>query len=711
MKKQINFKQKGNSLLELLLVSTVIGTTVFFIGREINHKSELKVHKVVNEQFEEQSYLLTEYINKNRLDIVKKSLPYVETINNLPISKRVGTNFNPNFKNACLIVVNNNGLKSYMYLNQEAGYYSTKDMNNILAIGKSKNYEVIKNENSNSIIKNNASLIKQKCGITSIKPNSVLFNLNYNDVGIDSVKNLTTDGSKLADISANSVKVNDTNDSNKTITSNLYLDNVTRESYNYTTYYCDVVKFKNDYNAEITNLVNQYATNKGWRNNGNPTVSVVQNGNNCVATITGNFSKRDICNVNDAQNSAYNTCNNYHPNGYNYADSFTNTSNYLSGSTCVSTWNSRFQKSFDYDAWHTPVPSGCWVVRQTEYNYWCDSSYRRISNAYCPYWHDVGTDYQNNQVWGKCWSGDSYVLTGLNNDTMYCGLDRGSASPNWHVFYSIHIYGRYDCAQTYQCATINYTPSYGSGFNELVSNSFTKPAYQSANHMPRNHLYQPINLKKDGKTDIAIRTSNPNGLENNVALADVTLNIDNANIKAGYVLMKSSGISAEQACDGKNLGRMVQETDETTANTNNKSQLVCSYDPEFCPTQTGYCYIPLKSQSVLVASSNPVTELYCPAGTRVDTSYNFFDTEVSSKPLDTLACQGNFNLPSNSGKVTVDFIKTNSKFTGVRSYCTSLTNPSLKVVQGHLKNIKCTSAGGQNTYDNCKSNNGIVTCN
>ena len=78
-------------------------------------------------------------------------------------------------------------------------------------------------------------------------------------------------------------------------------------------------------------------------------------------------------------------------------------------------------------------------------------------------------------------------------------------------------------------------------------------------------------------------------------------------------------MSLSQSCTQDQLGTIAQQpvNDAITGQRNTvRSQLVCTYNPTYCPNSQGYCYLPnIQSSKVLTPPSQSNGQASCPLGT------------------------------------------------------------------------------------------------
>jgi hypothetical protein len=110
---------------------------------------------------------------------------------------------------------------------------------------------------------------------------------------------------------------------------------------------------------------------------------------------------------------------------------------------------------------------------------------------------------------------------------------------------------------------------------------------------------------------IQLRSNAP---QDGVASRTSQLNVSNAGLQAGYIAPMSRVIQPGGFCQINDLGKMAQQLEPYIKGVG--GQLQCTYNPTFCG-DTGYCYLPVKTSTVLIHYRPNVRVGICPSGSRV----------------------------------------------------------------------------------------------
>lgn len=219
----------------------------------------------------------------------------------------------------------------------------------------------------------------------------------------------------------------------------------------------------------------------------------------------------------------------------------------------------------------------------------------------------------------------------------------------------------------------------GNAFSEDCG-TFQVPAQQTSQSNGAIHKFKALNV---GDTGVSVKSTNTDGISTK---STAMLGIDGAGVKAGYIMMKSNAMAIGSGCTVDKVGTMVQQKTEGAYTA---SQLVCSYNPDFCQGN-GYCYTPMKGQTQFAISSTPQVSMACPDGLRVDGSWT---PTIDNGGLTNTACA-----------ITVNVLTDGGMAYGMKSFCGGTPAAAL------LK-IKCTSASTTATFYNCRADsNGGVNC-
>lgn len=688
-------KQLGFSLVELMFSVAILGT-ITLIGYKIVSTNSQKekvdgaletlsiqendIVKIINGS----SYFIWKDLAQGNTAIVKPlSLFYSDPKYK---SSKVINSYNTDFYTRsfyppCLIVTFNKGDKSDKKLDIQLLYAhknnikdSVFDTNTINQIVYSRPYLYNVKSDSQVIKKYNTKLsdfnqsILGGCGIPQINANSIWIDLNKSPKIIGAIR-AVTDQSNNFSATSDSLGISSPDSaSNTTMATNVYFDNIIKESTPYTSYYCDGVKATSDFAAplralcvaeasrqnvmfdgmqKITNstLVGQNCAYEAWANfqgsfsanwiAGSTPAELQQNGASRIAmgctwsNGTSQSTPKQMCSI-PYDPSKPHACD----HGNTYSCKKTDSQNMVDFSVCAD--DAAGNKKF--------IDQGC-----------------VLTNANWP----KGTNHGGTCTPSEIASGASQYY----GDTIYCSIGNNSSSQ--------------------KCGNLN------------------EPAYSNSGITPPTHKYQSLNL---GQT-VSLRSATPNGVTSVTTNPDIK--VTNAGISAGFVMVKSSSSVSDSPCLPSQLGKIVQQKNENTLYT--ASQLICTYDPDFCGGGTGesagYCYSPLKSQSLVVATPSGVQSSVCPAGLRVDLSY-FSPLIAGTQVLASPICGSQYNglnlVSSINGEITP--IYNNSKITGVYSMCRYGSGDSYYYL-ANIAKIKCVSAAAQKSFTNCKGGaDGVVTC-
>lgn len=557
-------------------------------------------------------------------------------------------------------------------INKQSPLFSGK---NLLAMTADKrNAKVINNATDDTMVQNNWSAIQSGCPyLSKVNPNSLIVDVTKNPI-LSSNRSERTD--RTDDSSSNSpvLSANSTNTKERTMSTNLYMDAVVNEAAPWSTDYCDKNKVQTDAAAQITSKCSTLATtNKRFDSIANVDNGVLSGGS-CTYNVTGNFTLRDRCDSNNATGTGYSSCSAAHPNGYNFADTFA----YIGGSTtpdgngmCGANFQARFSKITPGTP-DTPASGTC-----------------RFNSAKCNQWGmeqstvtcTVGTMVTYNTAYQWSSSGSHGCI---NNGPVTVLCDRtGAISCQNYVPVQPGTPTTTDY-QTYQCATnTQYSGTFGSSTTQACG-QVTQPAYNNSGITPPQHKFKGLVFNSSSPSEVTIKSTNSDGNSNK---STAMLGVNAAGIKAGYIMMKSPAMTIGNACSVDKLGTMVQQKTEGAYTA---SQLVCSYNTSFCQGD-GYCYAPMKSQTQFAISTTAQTQMSCPDGLRIDTTWI---PSVANQGLQSSACSVLVTPATNGGIMAY----------GWKTTCNGTPYASL------LK-ILCTSASTSENFNNCVGDgNGGVTC-
>lgn len=563
-------------------------------------------------------------------------------------------------------------------INKQSPLFSGK---NLLAMTADKrNAKVINNATDDTMVQNNWSAIQSGCPyLSKVNPNSLIVDVTKNPI-LSSNRSERTDRTDDSSSNSPALSANSTNTKERTMSTNLYMDAVVNEAAPWSTDYCDKNKVQTDAAAQITSKCSTLATtDKRFDSIANVDNGVLSGGS-CTYNVTGNFTLRDRCDSNNATGAGYSSCSAAHPNGYNFADSFA----YIGGSTtpdgngmCTANFQARFSKTTSTPT--TICKTWSFQYKRQYIDSWGGCSFLSNSSATCSagsnFIIDVGCHVFRNP--------DSSTISGL------CDSTTKSSYANLNLL----IDGSWKCVeydsssstdyQTYQCATnTQYSGTFGSSTTQACG-QVTQPAYNNSGITPPQHKFKGLVFNSSSPSEVTIKSTNSDGNSNK---STAMLGLNAAGIKAGYIMMKSPAMTIGNACSVDKLGTMVQQKTEGAYTA---SQLVCSYNTSFCQGD-GYCYAPMKSQTQFAISTTAQTQMSCPDGLRIDTTWI---PSVANEGLQSSACSVLVTPATNGGMAY-----------GWKTTCNGTPYASL------LK-ILCTSASTSENFNNCVGDgNGGVTC-
>lgn len=544
--------------------------------------------------------------------------------------------------------VNKNLVKNSLMLSNELGNASWK-----------KDSELIGKLRRDYYVNENIGALTSACGVSSFSNGSIFIDLNNNN-SLTSKKSNITDNSTNNGTNETLKNNSDNNSSNKSIGTNLYMDAIVKESTPYSTNYCDGSRAETQYSAKVHDTCVAYATNNKTYLDG---VEKITNGalvnDKCEYTATANFS------------------------GYF-------STMWVGGNTIPEL-----------------VASG-----------------QPYINAGCKYGSTQGTTSQPSQICvlsfagsealypnRGCRYGNTYSCTtgGTQKEFTICAEDTNNQK--YLNEGCVKTAGPWENGtnHTGACTTqeLAYGASYqyvdsvlckvgGSTSNPNACGKFTVEPYINSGITPPQHKYKSLSFGDKGRGNILVKSGTADGTTSE---SDVFLNVANAGVKSGFVIIKSKYTQPDKECKSSEIGKILQQYDETGNYTT--SQLICSYDTDFCGG-TGYCYAPLISQTQFVingssANPTPINLLTCPAGLRADTSW-----------LPSIANAGMINPGNCNGTIIAVQINDASKVIGYKSVC-KLTNGTENNINA-LTKIKCTSASTLKTTTCERDENDQLQC-
>ncbi len=700
--KKLN-KNLGFSLVELTITLVVFGAIVLIttqIIEQVNVKKNINAQKAVITAYENS---VIKQINANYDSIYSlasknSNQQLIYTYDNFNDYALTGSNptdllyqsfFKPcvlikadtarNTLSAALIYpANQNILKNSAALSSELGNAS------FLSTDK-----WIGNIATNYFTSQNIQSLANSCNsnINSFKTGSIFIDLNKNSSMISRKTNITDNSTNNG--TNETLKNNgDSNSYNKSIGTNLYFDAIVKESSAWSTNYCDSTKANQ---ALLTQQCQNYANSTGLRFDGMQQIaSINMIGGTCQIQAKANFSTLTACSPPNttATTTATGICQSQHPNNYNYVGP-TQYNYYTStptGGLCKANFQAKFSKQ---------ITSGTCKT----YEYTIGYGGGQWGRATC----SAGGVYHYP---GNCgYTGGTAACDGVtkNGETGWYGTCRGAVQLGPYNCANAGCAGKdwtcieYDTTtdyQNYQCATnVSYSADYGASTTMNCGAVYNDSnAYQTNSGVsPPQHKFKSLSFGDKGSGNILVKSGTADGTSTE---SDTYLNIQKAGVKSGYILLRSKAIAADSACKSSELGKMIQQQDESTNYTT--SQLVCSYDLDFCGGN-GYCYTPLVSQSQFVDKPNSYS-ISCPAGLRVDVSWN---PTVANGGLSYEKCySGTTQL-----NVSINQLQSGKKVTGLSTTCQTANGTPLN----YLNRIKCVSSSTEKILTGCKGGDN-ATC-
>lgn len=581
------------------------------------------------------------------------------------------------FSEACLVITrdSNESLRGYLVWNNISKannkFYSDQNVKYLASL----EYQLSRIQNNSNELDNPISslsgaptlnyIIKAPtsnngggCGFTvGVNNNSLLVNLDKNP-NYKRVKDVTTDQSGSLDQNKTSdslSSVTSDGNANQTLTSNLYFDSIVKESTPYTHYLCDVNKATALYlnsNARDT-CVSYEATTGDFFVNGTQKIIGMSDiiNRRCDYSVSGTFSGRVSANgINGRSNSQVDAiCAPYIAEGCKYGSSGSSTPNYsVRQITC----------SIPPDYADELNPGrGCSVG----VTYRC-----RLDNG-------------NNIEYFRC-KDDVNGVNELRNQgcTFVAEWRNGEEKAGVCTGYDISR-----GSNTLYWDDILCKIGGNSSRDGVICGKFQVDAFTDSGVAPPVHKYQAL---KFGDT-ASISSNTPSGATMN---PNANIKIDNAGLKSGFIFIKSNNVMTDAPCDATELGKIVQQKGIEDKSVG--AQLICMYDKDFCGG-SGYCYSPLLSE-VQIVKGGGATEIYCPAGTRLDNQYQLVD-------------MGGNNLNSNCYQIIMDS-------NGVKELGAKWVDPNTQSQNAcsgkKIREIKCVNTGSVKILNNCSSSNGVINC-
>lgn len=700
--KQPTKKNKGFSLIESTMVLVLFGGILLIINKIINDVEDKKsatsqISLIKSNENSALKYINDQYFELNKSLTTTPTFIEFHKLNNFSESAIKNDWTHGLYKEPCLILTKENDkikalilmpLQNQVDINVKKMRYLTHSSGGNIGVFNNKNSSINVILNGQSVYQTYASSI---CQYTDINKSN----------GTNELKGYVVDLSKNADFINRITSISDnTNNSggqnealqgkgstnDTTLYSNLYFDAIVKEaqSWSTTNYSCDGSKIDQ---AKLVQQCQNFATANGLKYNGMPVGAIIggpnQGNHTCSVQGKAQFSSLDTCTTPSvaAETTAYNQCINARPNNYNFYNDFREINHSPSPSNGVCYANYKAQFSFITSG--TPI---CTSYHAISNHGNCNQGFHQIDCTVPSTFRTPGCRDSGGRVYqcGGCSTG---------GDPLDHNACWNQTCTNWYTPTTTDY-------QTYQCATnISYSAEYGAGVDMNCgsvyadSSSFVTQTDSGVN--PPEHRFKGLNFNNAGSATVQIKANSQDG----VASTDSTLLIKNAGVKSGYIAPKirtDAPIQADSACLPSEIGKIAQQVDVNGSY--NTSQIVCTYSPDFCGG-LGYCYSPLKSQTVVISMSNQ-NVAYCPAGTRADPKQV---NDGSAYFNNSVQC------PANQIKHQ-DIIYDGNKSTGMKSYCQDSVNNIYPL--SNIVKIRCLSASDFHPLTGCKGgSDGKVVCN
>lgn len=233
-------------------------------------------------------------------------------------------------------------------------------------------------------------------------------------------------------------------------------------------------------------------------------------------------------------------------------------------------------------------------------------------------------------------------------------------------------------------------PSLKESGLQTMTNMQTNIYLDDANQALTQHSYKAIDygVRNASGERMQIRSKALSGLTSESSI----LGVSNAGVQAGGISPISSPVNAGDACNVDEIGKIVQEINSVTIN----SQVQCMYNPTFC-AGSGYCYLPLKSTTFTYNFPIPKSNYSCPYGTVVD----------GNQPADNISTFVSCPVNPDWGSLVQDV---HTEATGCyvsvtkMTFCNSFQTVCTYTKGEHLINallkLKCTNSTTTYTIDN-----------
>jgi hypothetical protein len=708
-----NIKSSGFSVIELMGVLVVFAFIIISTHRIMDKMDQTKEYNQLADQSNLFSEFAIKYIQDHYRDLVGSTATgsdVILTANAIgEYEPKILYPFNKMHQAPCVYVTKglSNNIRAYIIFGRSPGVRSQNlSMLDIGTIAKTigNNAGILTSINGNysftggvdnfTIPSATMTTISTTCGFSApLAQNLLIVDLTKSSALFASIKG-SIDQQTLDDSPDPSLKK--LNSTLTTMQTNIYLDNIYKESSTKTIYYCDASKLPV---SDANQLCQNYAASGGiYMKPGSASwISIQQiDDHECLAT---------------AQASFYRTDTSYDCNGINLGDP---------GVYCPATIDG---KAIDPGSafWNPepPAPLDTNTCVSEAYAYYknpgsCDGPnwWINIANPSsrgdgdAPNWqravsingalgygmamliscavkqpddHDtmVHCPGTYNQSSGKCDIGLKCSLQTLcKSSVVYTSFDTtggGGREPNPR-----------DCGR-------KVVPAIPSQHNvPLGTQTCGKkyyPAIPSTIGVPAQHTYKAIDYGPGIAGRIQIKTKAPIGATSESSI----LAINGAGIQAGIISPISHVVTVGDTCSPNEVGKAVQGISSTTIN----SQVQCTYNPTFCQG-SGYCYLPLKTTMFTYQFPNKKASYMCPIGTVVDTNQpaDGIDTSIPCPVITGWSLTQGLHGENTACYTSV------TKMNFCQGYQTICSYAQGTQVVDALAKLKCTSATSAYVIDN-----------
>jgi hypothetical protein len=625
-------KQKGFTAFELIGVLVIVAFLIMTTNKIANNIRMTKEYNQLADQSNNFSKIASKYIEDNYRILVNQAesgndvvISYSTISSHIPANLSAFTKRN---QVPCIYITSDSNnrlmssIRAYLIfgeISSSGGAFSQQDATNIVhTIGVNAGILVHNNglytfkggvENDLTFSASTANNIITGCGfINPLPQNSLIVDLSKNNALFASMRGNIDQQSSKNDPDPSLKKSQLTN-----MQTNIYLDNIYKESSSITSYYCDAAQLPPSgastlcQNFANANGISMYPNTSTWS-------SSIQSGSSCLATATAHFytiSTSYSCNgVNMGNPASYCPATLGNKNIVSGSGFWSPNPPQLSGNLCVS-------KAYAYYATQGVCDGDAW---------WMDAnnSISRGDKDSPPNWQRAVTGGQFGEGAQRFIScavkqpDDHHTMVHCpgtyNQSTKMCDIGlRYWMNPVIYTSFAPTGGGQQDSTATY-CGqnVVNAAPSQSTIDLGIMScGSTTYPLLTSVTGIPAQHVYRALDYGNSSISGqrIQIKSDAPAG----ATVTSSKLAVNHAGLQSGLIAPVSHLIIAGSSCNSIELGKILQDMSSITIN----SQIQCSYNPTFC-SGAGYCFLPIKSTTFDYQFSTPKASSKCPVGTVVD---------------------------------------------------------------------------------------------